>query len=388
MSPRTLGRYDIVNVLGKGAMGLVYEGHDPRIRRQVAIKTIWVEQLSDEMVAEFESRFRSEVRAAGRLHHPNIVAVYDAGRDGDVAYLVMELVHGGDLKGLLDSGRPLLPAQAFRIMKDLLSALDYAHERGVIHRDIKPANVLLDREGRVKLTDFGVARLIDSGDLTKGGSIVGTPKYMSPEQVRGERVDGRSDLFSAGVLLYQMLTGARPFEAPTDYAVWQLICSARHAPVTSHDPALPREIDSVLDRAMAKHREERYATAAEFAQALLPVARKLSRPRPTQAPEESPTGDETTVVRPYLQDRDSLPSAGGAARHPRLVTQEMELLYWKEIRQSNDAHDFSGFLRKFPEGIYARLARRRLRQLVGPGPGSTGGMAPPETDDAGDEQAD
>jgi serine/threonine protein kinase len=181
VSLKKLGRYDLVRVLGKGAMGLVYEGRDPNLDRRVAIKTIKVENLSDESAAEYEVRFRTEARSAARLQHPNIVSVYDSDRDGDIAFLVMEFIQGDDLKHHLDKGDLYTLEQSQRIMADLLSALDYAHRQNIVHRDIKPANLLIEPDGRVKLADFGVARIQDSGEATRTqGTIVGTLKYMSP----------------------------------------------------------------------------------------------------------------------------------------------------------------------------------------------------------------
>jgi eukaryotic-like serine/threonine-protein kinase len=170
-----LGRYDIIRTLGKGAMGMVYEARDPNLDRRVAIKTIKVEHLSQEASAEYEARFRTEARSAARLQHPNIVSVYDSDRHGDVAFLVMEFVQGDDLKKILDSGRSFTLEQSAHLMRDLLSALDYAHRQNIVHRDVKPANLLVEANGRVKLTDFGVARIQDSGDATRTrGSMVGT----------------------------------------------------------------------------------------------------------------------------------------------------------------------------------------------------------------------
>jgi serine/threonine-protein kinase len=224
MKPQNFGRYQVVGSLGMGAMGCVYEGFDPHIERRVAIKTIRLEQLTPEMEAEFEARFRSEVRAAGRLHHPNIVALHDAGRDEGVAYTVMEFVEGQDLKRHLDGGAVYSVDGALRLVQLLLSALAAAHAQGVIHRDVKPANVMLTAGGQVKLTDFGVARVLDSGDATRTrGMIVGTVKYASPEQLSGLPLDGRSDLFSVGVLLYRLLARQHPFEGPNELAIMQKV---------------------------------------------------------------------------------------------------------------------------------------------------------------------
>ena len=359
-----LGRYDLIRVLGKGAMGVVYEGRDPSLDRRVAIKTIKVENLSEQAAADYEARFRVEARAAARLQHPNIVSLYDAGRDGDIAFLVMEFIQGDDLKHHLDQGVRYSLAQTVAVMGDLLSALDYAHRQGVIHRDIKPANLLIEADGRAKLTDFGVARMQDSGDATRTqGTMVGTLKYMSPEQVQGRPVDARADLFAAGIVLYQLLTGKRPFDADSDFAVIQQVVSHSPAVPSALNPQLPPAVDAVVATALAKSRDLRFASAQDFAAAL-----------------RSASGDaaDPTIVPPASQPRKASHSTGtgNAAPGEALVglqsdislnlsalTQEVELVYWKDIKESSDIKDIQGFLAKFPVGIYADLAMRRLRQL-------------------------
>ena len=218
-----LGKYRIDSVLGKGAMGVVYKAFDPYIERIVALKTIRKELLSDAQHAELVGRFKNEAQAAGRLNHPSIVAVYDYGEDDESAYIAMEFVDGTPLNTLMVADRPTDPARIYAWMSDLLRALAYAHERGVVHRDIKPANLLITRIAQIKISDFGIAR-IESSTLTQTGSMIGTPSYMSPEQFRGETVDGRSDVFSAGIVLYQLLTGVRPFTgspAPVILCLWR-----------------------------------------------------------------------------------------------------------------------------------------------------------------------
>src|SRR5215510_9176400 len=213
--PQALGLYQLQRVLGKGAMGIVYEALDPKLHRKVAIKTIQISQLDEETAKDFSARFVREAHAVARLNHPNIVQVYDFGEEGDTAYLVMEFIRGNELRTELAANPRFDRKECVRIMCELLDALDFAHEAGVIHRDIKPANVMLDGQRRAKLTDFGVARLTDAdrsgADRTQAGAVVGTPSYMSPEQVQGLRIDRRTDIFSAGIILYQFLTGQRPF---------------------------------------------------------------------------------------------------------------------------------------------------------------------------------
>ena len=373
MSLKKLGRYDIIKPLGKGAMGLVYEAHDPNINRAVAIKTIRVDQLSEDMAAEYESRFRSETQAGGRLQHPNIIGVYDAGRDQGLAFMVMELVRGGDLRQQLDQGRRLTFDRSMSIMKELLSALSFAHEQGIIHRDIKPANVMLDPNGRVKLGDFGVARITDVGEATRTqGSMVGTLKYMSPEQVIGAKVDARTDLFAAGVVLYQLVTGTKPFEGDSDFAIMQAIAQQDPPRPSTLNLSLPAGVDAVVFKALAKNRDNRYASAKDFALALRAVTQHAaaglhSPPPPPPAapvPVPPPAKPESGAGATSTGTSGGRSASGGTNTSPSAVSQEMELLYWKDIQDSADPEDFQGFLQQFPIGVYAGLAQRRLRKLA------------------------
>lgn len=383
MSLKNLGRYELVRVLGKGAMGVVYEARDPNLERRVAIKTISVDALGEREALEYEARFRTEARSAARLQHPHIVSVYDSDRDLDVAYLVMELVAGRDLKDHLDHGARYTLEQSAALISDLLSALDYAHRQNIVHRDIKPANLLIESSGRVKLTDFGVARIQDSADATRTqGTLVGTLKYMSPEQVQGQTVDNRSDLFSAGVVLYQLLTGTRPFDGANDFEVMRNIATQDHTPPSQHNPSLPADIDAVVARALAKAREQRYATAAEFNEALQAAVRSAADPTvvapPRSASASGSSQGPASSSAPVATSPGSRPSVP-----PSTVTQEIELVYWKEIKDSTDPQDFESFLARFPDGIYADLARRRLKGPVASGnastsPGSTGAAAAPD----------
>ena len=204
--PATLGKYEIRRPLGSGGAGTVYEAWDPGIKRLVAIKTV---HLADDPASA--ARLQREAEAAGRLTHPNVVAIYNFGMDGDIAYIVMELAGSGSLKDRLDRNQPFATAEIAGILQDLLAGLQYSHNKGVVHRDIKPGNVLLTEGGHAKIADFGIARLEES-TLTLTGDVLGTPAYMSPEQIGGERVGAASDIWSAGVVLYQLLTGERPFE--------------------------------------------------------------------------------------------------------------------------------------------------------------------------------
>ena len=384
MSLNKLGRYDIIRVLGKGAMGLVYEARDPNLDRRVAIKTIKVENLSEEAAAEYEARFRTEAHSAARLQHPNIVSVYDSDRHGDMAFLVMEFIQGEDLKHHLDAGRRYSLEETLRMVRDLLSALDYAHRQNIVHRDVKPANLLIEADGRVKLTDFGVARIQDSGEATRTqGTMVGTLKYMSPEQVQGLPIDARADLFAVGVVLYQLLTGKRPFDGDTDFAIIQQIVGHIPAAPSSFSTLLPPAIDAVMARALAKKRDQRFATAQEFSAALQEASGHASDP--TIVPPVSPSGGRAGTATDTGRSRaggSTVKLSTNGTDTGSTVTQELELVYWKDIKDSGDLEDLEGFLDRFPSGIYADLARRRLRKLGGTveadGSGTGIGPATPE----------
>jgi tRNA A-37 threonylcarbamoyl transferase component Bud32 len=261
-----LGKYRIDSVLGKGAMGVVYKAFDPWIERVVALKTIRKELFADGQQQELINRFKNEAQAAGRLQHPNIVMVFDYGEDADSAYIAMEFVEGTPLDTLLQPGRPTALARVAAWMGDLLQGLDYAHARGVVHRDIKPANLLITSSAQVKISDFGIAR-IESSTLTQAGAMVGTPSYISPEQFRGEPVDGRADIFSAGIVLYQLLTGARPFTGSAATVMQQIMNDRPEAP-SQLLPALGTRFDRVVATAMAKAPAQRYAAARDFLAAL------------------------------------------------------------------------------------------------------------------------
>ena len=270
----TLGRYRLVRILGRGAMGVVYEAQDERLGRTVAIKTVLRSHLDNESTAQdYAARFVREAQAAARLSHPNIVTVYDFGEHDDLSYIVMEFVAGRELAELFRSGHRFTLPQALQIMAELLDALAYAHAQGVVHRDVKPANVLVDQAGHVKLADFGVARISSGGqDRTMPGTMVGTPNYMSPEQILGQPVGSRTDIFAAGVVLYQFLTGRQPFEGGGMFVVQRRILQEEPTPPSQVFAGLPPVLDSIVSRALAKLPEDRYETAAAFAQDLRRLA--------------------------------------------------------------------------------------------------------------------
>jgi len=267
--PESIGKYRVARALGKGAMGMVYEGFDPVIERRVAIKTILSEYLEAAEMQEAVARFKREAQAGGRLQHPGIVGVYEYGEVNDMAFIVMEYVEGRELKKVLSEGPKLEMIEIFEIMKQLLSALDYSHKQGVVHRDIKPANVMIMMPGpKVKIMDFGIARL-EKSNLTQVGTVVGTPTHMSPEQLMGLPADGRADLWSTGVILYELLTGVSPFLAETPATVMHKVLQTDPDPPTLLNPALPKGFDAVVARALARKPEERFQTAREFAAAML-----------------------------------------------------------------------------------------------------------------------
>jgi serine/threonine-protein kinase len=262
-----LGRYRLVKVLGQGAMGVVYEAEDARLGRSVAIKTVLRSHMMEETTAiEFSRRFEREAQAAAKLSHPNIVTVYDFGEHEDIAYIVMEFVRGRELGHFFAANEKFTLHDTVRIMGELLAALDVAHRQGVVHRDVKPANVLIDGAGHVKLTDFGVARVTAAGqNRTMPGTLVGTPSYMSPEQILGLSVGSRADIFGAGVILYQFLTGQRPFIGGGPFAVQRKIVQDQAPPPSQINPAVPPAFDAIVERALAKQPEHRYESAAAFA---------------------------------------------------------------------------------------------------------------------------
>jgi hypothetical protein len=261
-APQQLGKYQIRRAIGKGAMGIVYEGFDPVIDRIVAIKTIKKDELDPEEAEEHSRRFLIEAKAAGRLNHKNIVGIYDYGEEKGLSFIVMEFVQGKELKSFFAARHPFSMSQIARLMGELLDALGYSHSRGVVHRDVKPDNIFITNDGSVKLGDFGIAR-IDSTSKTHAGTVLGTPSYMAPEQIRGETADARSDLYAAGVILYQFLVGERPFSGGMVAVMQKVLMETPKAP-SAHNPSIPETIDNVVMKALAKAPDARFASAAEF----------------------------------------------------------------------------------------------------------------------------
>jgi serine/threonine protein kinase len=258
------GRYEVVSELGRGSMGVVYHGFDPVIGRTVAIKTMLTEGLTSQEFQEFKARFQREAQAAGVLNHPNIVSVFDCGEDGGVLYLVMEYLEGKSLEKLVEE-QGMLPIQTIIPMYDqVCSALDHAHEHNIVHRDIKPANIMILDSGLVKVTDFGIAKMMSMG-MTQAGQVLGTPNYMSPEQVKGRQVDGRSDIFSLGIILYDLVTGEMPFAGQNITTVIYKIINENPIPPRELDATIHPGLSYVICKALAKSPDERYQTCRELA---------------------------------------------------------------------------------------------------------------------------
>jgi serine/threonine protein kinase len=275
---RKLGRYQIVSEIGQGAMGTVYKAVDPLLGRNVALKTIGTAANNPDL-AEYEARFYLEAKAVGGLDHPNIVAVHDVGNSGSMPYLAMEFVEGTELSALTAEGRPLPIEQVLDIGVQVAEGLAYAHAHGVIHRDIKPANILLARDGVAKIADFGIARMRSAEAKSETSSLTGSPRYLSPEQVLGRRADHRSDIFSLGVMLYEMLTGAPPFAgADLNAILFQIVNLVPPAPGMVN-PGTPTMLDSIVAKALAKSPDERYGSSGEIADDLRQCRGNLGPPR-------------------------------------------------------------------------------------------------------------
>jgi serine/threonine protein kinase len=263
------GRYEIVGELGRGAMGVVYKATDPVIGRPVAVKTIKLSEQGTGLTrAELISRFQTEARAAGLLTHHNIVVVYDAGEEDGLFYITMELVEGKSVQALIDAGHAFPLPRILRIMEQACSALQFAHENNIVHRDIKPANIMLTGDDTVKVTDFGTAKILQFGTVQQTAHVMGTPSYMSPEQVKGRAVDGRSDIFSLGVMLYEMITGEKPFPGESITTVIYKIVNEEPVPPRTIDPTIHPGISAAVMRALAKEPEERYQSCRELLEAL------------------------------------------------------------------------------------------------------------------------
>jgi serine/threonine-protein kinase len=264
---QTIGRYRIDGLLGTGAMGEVYRAYDPVIDRPVAIKVVRPELISGAASAQWMQRFRREARAAGRRFHPNIVAILDFGEDGGVPFLAMEFVEGRSLDAVLKSSGSFKPAPSAAIISQVLSALGFAHESGIVHRDIKPSNIMVLNDGNIKVADFGIAR-IDASEFTLVGDLLGTPAYMAPEQLSGGPIDKRTDLFAVGVIFFEMLTGVKPFRGKSLTEIMSFMEKRGPEDIRALNPAVPDTLKSVIAKALAFDPDRRYADAAEFSMAI------------------------------------------------------------------------------------------------------------------------
>ena len=325
--PQKLGKYEVRREVGRGGMGIVYEGFDPVIGRRVALKTFITEYFDGTQSDNLLTRLKREAQAAGRLNHPNIIAVYDYGEDtvkdakgadSITAYIAMEFIEGRSLESYFEAHERFPPVEIVRIMRELLDALEYSHRHGVVHRDIKPANIILLGDGTVKVADFGVARL-QSSTLTQVGTVLGSPSYMSPEQFMGQTVDGRSDLYSAGVVLYQLLTAEIPFTGGAFTTIMHRVLNESPPPPSALNVQVPKGFDEVLRRALAKRPDERYQSAAEFEQAVLAAGAGLSSGSIASAgAPTAPEGGGLTLVRPGAAA--GAPPAKSAPRPAALFT--------------------------------------------------------------------
>jgi len=275
--PAKLGRYEIVEPIGSGAMGRVFLARDPKINRTVAIKAVdLASECETHELDGARSRFLREAEAAGRLSHPDIVTIYDVGENGGIVYIAMEYVHGRRLSDFAAPDALLPPASALELLARAADALHYAHRHNVVHRDIKPANIMYDSPSNtLKLTDFGMARLTDAA-RTRAGIVLGTPSFMSPEQLEGKNVNGHTDLFALGVTLFQLLTGQLPFRGTSMTKLMFVIANEPHPAIASLRADLPAWIGSILDKALAKDPSDRYRDGAEMAHALRAAAARLA----------------------------------------------------------------------------------------------------------------
>jgi eukaryotic-like serine/threonine-protein kinase len=333
--PEKFGRYEIVREIGHGAMGVVYEAVDPTIGRKIALKAIRFDGIGT-TADEAARRFKNEARAAGGLNHPNIVTVYDAGEDSGILYLAMEFIEGSTLEALLRTQRTLATAQTIDIVRQICAGLDFAHAKEIVHRDIKPGNIMLAAHGLVKITDFGIARAGEAMTIT--GQVVGTPNYMSPEQVLGKTLDGRSDLFSVGVMLYEMITGERPFEGQSITTIMYKIVHETPIPPRKLNSTIHPGLSAVTEKSLAKAAEDRFPNGAELARALQNYESATVIPTSTLG---QPTGDFPGLVDANrTHDTRStratgLPAATPAASQPALSAAQTRVQqarhFWQQL---------------------------------------------------------
>jgi eukaryotic-like serine/threonine-protein kinase len=272
---KRIGRYEIIEELGKGGMGLVYKALDPRINRLLVVKTIcFSDEFEEDVVHEIKERFFREAEIAGQLSHPSIVTIYDVGEVGDLTYIVMEFLEGDDLQRYISKKRLLPLRMVINVVAGVADALEFAHRSNVIHRDIKPGNIMLLKSGGIKVTDFGIAKAMSSS-RTKTGVIMGTPNYMSPEQIMGRTIDPRSDIFSLGVVFFQLLTGETPFNGDDMGSLLHQITVVKHPSPRIYNSKIPRVCEQIIDKALEKDPKRRFRSAGEMSRYLKLVASKM-----------------------------------------------------------------------------------------------------------------
>jgi len=329
--PAKIGRYDVDSEIGRGAMGVVYRAVDPMLERTVAIKTINM-ALDPGEIEHYEKRFTIEARAAGGLNHPNIVTIYDIGRSGDLAYMAMEFLEGRELKDLI-AGSELNLDRALDIAAQVADGLAYAHQHEVVHRDIKPANIMILGDGRVKITDFGIARMRTADVRTQTGVVLGSPRYLSPEQVLGKRSDGRADIFSLGVILYEMIAGQPPFNGIDVNSLMFQIVNFTPPPPSTVNTALPPMLDLIIAKALAKSADERYADIAELAADLRACRRQglgdivpplIAATQPAATESQHMLFDDTTMPATRAEDRSLEPTLPGDTIPSRGLAKEFD----------------------------------------------------------------
>ena len=375
-TPRTIGRYQIQGLLGAGAMGEVYRAHDPSIDRLVAIKVLRPELIAGSGSEQLLERFRREARAAGRRFHPNIVAIWDFGEDKGVPFLVMELVEGRTLDQIIKTSGQLATDRSVLIMTQVLGALGFAHESGIIHRDVKPSNIMVLQQDQVKVADFGIAR-IDASDFTIVGDLLGTPAYMAPEQLIGAPVDHRTDLFGAGVILFEMLSGVKPFRGKSITEIMSIMERRGPEDIQAFNPALPESLKLVIGKALAFDPAMRYSAAAEFSAALedavraVDTANATAKPRPVaDAALRSPdvAGLEPELLREIERDLASLLGPLASIALKRALRQTSDLLELYELlgKQLNDPRDRNEFLARGRQRAADRFHRWRAARTVPP----------------------